>query len=149
MRKLLLLIPVALVACLVCSCEIEASSDGNLYGFWHLVRIDSIGREDTNATVDLSDKLIFWAIQVHLVELMDQDREQSPIVCRFERDGDSLFLDIPYYLDRGTGDPPVTEVNRMYLFGLGTMKPRLFIESLSNNKMLINTGEVRLRFKKL
>ncbi len=149
MKKILLLSAVILALSALGSCEIETSSKGDLYGFWHLEHIDSIHPMGSTATVDLSDQKIFWAVQVQLVQLMDQNRGRSPIVCRFEREGDSLFFDTPYYLDRGRGDPPVTELERMNYYGLGSMTPRLWIESLSSNKMVISTGETRLRFRKL
>ena len=149
MRKILLLISIMMTLGWLSSCEIETSSKGNLYGFWHLVSIDSLSNETPQGTVDMSEKLIFWAVQVHLVELMDQTLERSPIVCRFEREGDSLFFDTPYYLDRAKGDSLVVDVERMNYYGLNAMKPRMLIESLSSNKMVIKTAVARLKFRKM
>lgn len=149
MRKILLIFFLIMTLGWLSSCEIESSSKGNLYGFWHLVSIDSLYSDTPQGNVDYSQKLLFWAFQVHLVELMDQNQEHSPIVCRFEREGDSLFFDTPYYLDRAAGDPPVTELERMNYYGLNSMTPRMLIESLSQNKLVIKTDVVRLRFRKL
>ncbi len=147
MKKILLLSAVILALSALGSCEIETSSKGDLYGFWHLVGIDTIGRDGT--TVDLSDQKIFWAVQVQLIELMDQNKERSPIVCRFEREGDSLFFDTPYYLDRGRGDPLMESVDEMTFYGLNSLRPRLWIEQVSSNKMQLKTNEVILRFRKM
>lgn len=149
MRKILLIFFLIMTLGWLSSCEIESSSKGNLYGFWHLVSIDSLYSDTPQGNVDYSQKLIFWAVQAHLVELMDQTLEHSPIVCRFEREGDSLFFDTPYYLDRSIGDSLVAEIERMNYYGLNAMRPHMLIESLSQNKLVIKTDVVRLRFRKL
>ena len=120
MRKILLLISIMMTLGWLSSCEIETSSKGNLYGFWHLVSIDSLSNETPQG-----------------------------IVCRFEREGDSLFFDTPYYLDRAKGDSLVVDVERMNYYGLNAMKPRMLIESLSSNKMVIKTAVARLKFRKM
>ena len=46
MRKFYYILLAFTTLCIMASCELEPSSDGSLYGFWHLESIDSIEEPD-------------------------------------------------------------------------------------------------------
>ena len=53
------------------SCEIETSGNGDLDGFWHLVRVDTLS---TGGMCDMSGRRVFWSVQVGILNATDYDR---------------------------------------------------------------------------
>jgi len=128
----------------IAACELETSSDGNLYGYWHLENIDSVA----GGITDMGDGLIFWAVQSNLIECSDRTDAHSPVLFRFERQDNSLHMGQAYYNLRDQGDPEVTDVTRLYPYGIGSLEPVFDIEKLSSDRLIITDGVVRLSFKK-
>ena len=89
MKKLLLCL---LTLLLMVSCELETSSNGDLDGLWHLCSI-----ETADSVQDISDKTIFWAVQVNLLSVRGADTEY---LLRFHLTDDSLIVRDPYVSDR-------------------------------------------------
>jgi hypothetical protein len=146
-----LLIPLAFLA----SCEFEQASHGSLYGYWHLIAVDTIALDtatqsaSTISSTDLREQRLFWAMEGHLVEMNDRDQQHSTLVGRFVREGDSLFVEQPYFSNRYSGDPEVTELPDLLPFGIDTVKPRLLIERLSSGDLALRSKNRRLKFKKM
>ena len=140
---------------LLASCEFEQASHGNLYGFWHLVAVDTIVIDPatqaaaTISTTDLGGQRLFWAMEGHIVEMNDHDKQHAPLVGRFSKEGDSLFVEQLYFSDRYSGDPEVTELSDLLPYGIDTVKPRLLIEQLSSGKLTLRSKNRRLKFKKM
>lgn len=45
------------IGLLLTSCDIETSDNGDLDGYWHLVRVDTLA---TGVSSDLSETRVFW-----------------------------------------------------------------------------------------
>ena len=112
-----------LTAVLSASCEIETSDNGDLDGFWHLERVDTIR---TGGRLDLKDEYVFWAVQKDLLNACD-------------RHGN----------DRMNGDPAVDDAGMLRPFGVNALDETFGVERLTGSKMVLSTEELRLSFTKL
>ncbi len=144
MRKIIYILLGWVTLFVFASCELETSSDGNLYGYWHLETIDSLA----GGATDLRDSLFFWAVQSNLIECSDRNNAHSPVLFRFERQNNELRVGQAYYNLREKGDPEVTDVTRLYPYGIGSLQPVFNIEKLSADRLMVSDGQVRLSFKK-
>ena len=126
------------------ACDVERSSHGDLYGYWHLEQIDTFN----GGSADMSSQLKFWAVQSRLIELSDHDGKYSSIIFHFERQDASLFLSDAHVNNRMEGDPEAEGVWQVEPFGLNSLTPRLRIVSLSSGKLVVSNKIVRLNFKK-
>jgi hypothetical protein len=145
MKKLAKYLFSGLCAFLFASCDVELSSHGNLYGYWHLESIDSIG---SGTHVDMKDQLKFWAVQSRLIELSDHDWVYSPVIFHFDQVGDSLFLYDAHFNNRETGDPELEGVWQVQVYGINSLSPRLRIDALTSGELTLSTREVRMKLKK-
>ena len=126
-------------------CDIETSSKGNLYGYWHLCRIDTIGAGEC----DMTQKKAFWAIQANVVEITDREYVFPQVIFSFKQQNDSLLLSNPLLKDRYNQDPKFEDVSQLAFYGIDTLNPEYFIEILSSDKMTLANDKVKLYFKKL
>ena len=85
---------VFLVLLLFCSCDIETSKNGDLDGFWHLERVDTIS---TSGSLDLSQEKLFWAFQKDLLQLRGDKQE---FYLRFNHHDNQLDLSNPHLMDQ-------------------------------------------------
>lgn len=145
MKRLFYIPLLVIMVAMLMSCEMESSHGGKLDGYWHLERIDTLHA----ASADYGQKKVFWAIQGHLIQMTDRDYQYSSLISRYERQGDSLILERPYYNERDKGDPEVEELIRLQFYGLGSWSPRFRIENLSSERMTLSDGNVILQFRKL
>lgn len=145
MRKAVVITLMGAVCGLMASCHVETQPHGDLYGFWHLEAVDTVG----GASCDMGERRIFWSFENKLVECADRDGGSLPVVMRFEREGDSLFFDKPFFSDRPNGDPPVEDATSMQYYGLQSLRPRLCVEHLSSDRMTLSQQRIRLSFRKL
>ena len=133
------------------SCEIETSKNGDLDGFWHLERIDSL---DSGQPVDYSKRRAFWGVEHKLIYAYDADLLVN-YYFRFTQTPDSLII-TSAYLDHGHqdngaegGDIPVTEVtDSLRYYGIETLPQGFKKEALNGNKMVLKSQKVRLSFKR-
>lgn len=126
-------------------CDLEHTPHGDLYGYWHMEAVDTVD----GGSADVSSERLFWAIQNHLVECNDRDNRHIPIVMRFERSNDSLYINKIFVNDRHNGDPEVTDLSSIGCYGLRSLSPRLHIMQLSSDKMLLSADGLVIRFRKL
>ena len=145
MKKIVCFILSGVTAFLLAACDVEFSSHGNLYGYWHLESIDSIG---SGTHVDMKDQLKFWAVQSRLIELSDHDGKYSPVIFHFDQVGDSLFLYDGHLSNRDTGDPEPDGVWQVQVFGINSLAPRLRIDDLTSGELSLSTREVHMKLKK-
>lgn len=136
------------------SCTIESSKNGDLDGFWHLERIDTLA---TGKTSDYSEKRIFWGIEHKLLYVKDADAGTRGYLLRFEQTSDSLKLSSPYkfnwHEDQGSdeepgGDIPVKNVEPLRPFGLNALEEKFAKEALDGSKMILRSKTLRLYFKR-
>lgn len=129
------------------SCDLETSDNGDLDGFWHLERVDTLS---TGGTADLSDAKLFWSFEVKLMALQGgSDR----FYLRFRQTSDSLTVFSPYYNaghEEGvaTGDIPVSDPSAMSQYGIDSLEVHYKKETLSGSKMVLRSRRLRLYFKK-
>lgn len=126
------------------SCEIETSSHGPLYAFWHLERIDSVG---SGAQLDTKPQRLFWSFQANLLQLDDKDGTHPSLLMRFEHNGNTLRLYDPYLYNREEGDEPLDTAEPLKPFGINTTDETFAIESLGSGKMVLLSPTVRLHFR--
>lgn len=139
---------------LLLSCEMEASGNGKLDGFWHLEAVDTLA---TGNTCDYRERKIFWAVEYKLVAVRNfaSDATSDGYYFRFSQSSDSLILFSPYanhwHQDNGEegGDIPMTEVNvEMKDMGVNHLEEHYHKDALSGSKMVLSNKEYRLRFTK-
>ncbi len=147
MRKTFLFTIITVIIAVLHACDnVEFSTDGNLYGYWHLVAVDTLGTQQTS---DMSRQRIFWSVESRLVGMCDRDGVHPEIICEFERVGDTLVFHNPYYSNRNEGDILIDDVQVLAPYGLSSMQPKLYVEKLSSGKLILLTPQLRLKFKKL
>ncbi len=147
MRKTFLFTIITVIVAVFHACDnVEFSTDGNLYGYWHLVSVDTLGTQQTS---DMSRQRIFWSVESRLVGMCDRDGVHPEIICEFERVGDTLVFHNPYYSNRNEGDILIDDVQVLAPYGLSSMQPKLYVEKLSSGKLILLTPQLRLKFKKL
>ena len=143
MRKQLLLVLMGF--CLLnVSCELEMSDNGKLDGFWLLRTVDTLANE---RTTDVREQLVSWAFQGRLMQAKQGTRPDE-VLFSFEHRGDSLILFNPYFSDREVDDVEVTDANDLHFVGIQKLNERYKVLELSNSTMRLQSGELRLTFKK-
>lgn len=146
--KRLFYMALAIVSLLVASCTIDASDNGDLDGYWHLERVDTIA---TGGVRNLADTTVFWSVEYKLIELRDTG---ALYFFRFEQTVDSLTLHSPYinYLNQNIGgqgsDYPLDSADGLGVFGIEGLEVRYKKESLSSSRMVLRSQKLRLHFRK-
>ena len=128
------------------SCSIETDGTGGLEGYWHLVKVDTV---ETGGSTDLSEQLLFWSFQVHLMETNDRDGKYRSMLFRFERNESLLRLYEPRLNDAAAGDPLTDDLSYLTPFGINATEDSFTIEQSSNSRMTLYNGILRLYFKKM
>lgn len=136
----------ALAAITLSSCTIETSDNGDLDGFWHLTSVDTLS---TGGVRDMSEELIFWSVQVNLLNTVDRQGSAGSYFFRFERGESTLRLYSPCLDDRMSGDPEVTSPEVLQPFGVNAIDETFNVERLTNSRMTLSSDELRLSFVKM
>ena len=128
------------------SCSIETDGAGGLEGYWHLVKVDTV---ETGRSTDLSEHLLFWSFQVHMMEGVDRQGMYSSILFRFEKDENLLRLYEPRLHDPAAGDPTIDDLSYLIPFGINDKEETFTIEQSSGSRMTLYNGILRLYFRKM
>lgn len=128
------------------SCSIETDGAGGLEGYWHLVKVDTV---ETGNSTDLSEHLLFWSFQVHIMEGVDRQGMYSSILFRFEKDENLLRLYEPRLHDPAAGDPTIDDLSYLIPFGINDKEETFTIEQSSGSRMTLYNGILRLYFRKM
>ena len=126
------------------SCDIESSKNGNLDGFWHLERVDTIS---TYGSLDLSQEKLFWAFQKDLLQLRGDEQE---FYLRFNHHDNYLDLSDPRLRDREKDDPAISS-STMYLilpYGINEEEESFQVVTLDNDNMVLRNQNLQLWFRK-
>ena len=129
---------------LFCSCDIESSKNGDLDGFWHLERVDTIS---TSGSLDLSQEKLFWAFQKDLLQLRGDEQE---FYLRFNHHDNYLDLSDPRLRDREKDDPAISS-STMYLilpYGINEEEESFQVVTLDNDNMVLRNQNLQLWFRK-
>ena len=133
-----------LVLLLFCSCDLETSKNGDLDGFWHLERVDTLS---TSGSLDLSQAKLFWAFQKDLLQLRGDEQE---FYLRFNHHDDQLDLSNPHLRDREKDDPAISS-STMYLirpYGINEEEEYFQVINLDNDYMVLRNQDLQLWFRK-
>lgn len=131
-------------------CDIETSDNGDLDGFWHLERIDTLA---TGGVKDMSNEVVFWSVQAKLMHTQGS-AAQGSFYFRFNQTADSLVVSSPYadhwHQDNGDngGDIPVTDPSAFSEYGINSLEEHFAKESMSGSRMILKSDMLRLYFKK-
>lgn len=136
----------ALAVSVVASCDLETSDNGDLDGFWHLVRVDTLS---TGGVCDMSGRRVFWSVQMNLLNATDYDTAARGYVFHFDNTGSTLRLYDAYADNRAEGDIKVEDPSVLSPLGINALEETFRIESLGSSRMTLATDELRLSFKKM
>lgn len=145
MRILLMPIFALFLICTFASCEIESSDNGALDGFWHLERVDTLA---TGGSSNLSDSLLFWSVQMRILNLSDKSNRYPAVNCRFSHYSDTLRVYSPYFDNRMNGDPAVTDPASLTPYGMDVLDETFLVERLTGSRMVLKSDVLRLVFKR-
>lgn len=147
MKKIIIFATVAFTAMLaMTSCELESSDNGDLDGYWHIERIDTLA---TSGVADYSQELSFWAFQGKLLSLSCRNNKATDCLTRFNKTGNTLTISEPFRNDRMGGDEPLETPELLRPYGINSIEESFTIEALSGSKMTIKSEMLRISFKKL
>ena len=126
------------------SCDLETSKNGDLDGFWHLERVDTLS---TSGSLDLSEEKLFWAFQKDLLQLRGDEQE---FYLRFNHHDNQLDLSNPHLRDREKDDPAISS-STMYLilpYGINEEEESFQVVTLDNDNMVLRNQSLQLWFRK-
>lgn len=146
MKRIFLALFAAEMLFAVSSCSLETSSNGDLDGFWHLTRVDTIA---TGGVCDMSGERVFWSIQMNLLNVTDFANSSYGYLLRFRDENSILRVYDPYTHDRMNGDVKVEDSSVLAPLGINQLDESFKIESLSSSRMTLSTDDLRLNFKKI
>lgn len=129
----------------VSSCTLETSDNGDLDGYWHLTRVDTLA---TGGMLDLSEELRFWAVQKDIMNVVDR-RNGGDMLLRFDKSGNTLRLYDPYVNDRMQDDIPLEDVEMLRPLGINALDESFAVERLSGDRMTLCSELLRLDFSKM
>lgn len=141
MKKILYIFATLLV---FFSCDLETSKNGDLDGFWHLERVDTLS---TSGSLDLSQEKLFWAFQKDLLQLRG---DQQEFYLRFNHHDNHLDLSNPRLKDREKDDPAISS-STMYLilpYGINEEQEYFQVVTLSSDDMVLRNQYLQLWFRK-
>ena len=144
-QRHLILAVLMLLFSMFTACELETSDNGKLDGFWHLERVDTIA---TGGSCDLSGQLLFWSVQMRILNLSDRKYAISSVNMSFRHESDTLHVFSPLYDDRMNGDPAVADPAALAPYGINALDEKFHVERLTGNRMVLATDSLRLIFKR-
>lgn len=148
MKKILFILIAALP--FMMSCKMESSDNGDLDGFWHLVQVDTLVN---SKQTDLSQQKVFWSFQKDLMQLRGSINQEplQEFYVRFSMRGDYLSLTNLHLKDREKDDPLVDETTMplIYPYGIHASEETFSVIKLDNDELILQNGELRLKFSKM
>ncbi len=146
MKKLYIVLMV--IGLMLTSCELETSNNGDLDGYWHLVRVDTLA---TGGVCDMSEARVFWGVQVRLIEAVDHDNDSRHYgyLFKFEKKESMLRLYYAHRHNREEGDILVEDVREISSLGVNSLDDTFLIEQLNSSNMTIVDDLLRLSFVKM
>ena len=124
------------------SCNLEHEDNGDLDGYWHVVRIDTLA---TGGSCDKSNERMYWAVQGRLLNLTGGNLS---VFLYFKHEGDGLSVYSPALDDRLQGDPVLTDEKALEDYGIAGLGETFTIEHLSKKKLTLKGSLFRVALKK-
>lgn len=136
------------IGLMLAACDIETSDNGDLDGYWHLVRVDTLS---TGGSCDMSEELVFWALQMRLLNVVDHlhDPDHFGYFLRFEHKDNTLRVYNPYVNSRKDGDIKVEDAAVLAPFGINKLEEIYQVEQLDGDDMRLANDWLRLSFEKM
>lgn len=148
-----LLILFATIVLGACS-NFETSGNGVFDGYWQLERMDTLA---TGGTTDMHERLVFWAVQHHLIELCDRHEDtlkygptNVSVFYHFRRTDDSLHFiadPLPVTDNRAWADPYATLEN-VAVYGFSRFDEAFRMVQLDDDNMILQSKFYRMYFRK-
>ena len=133
------IIYILLTAVLASSCQ-KADDNGDLGGFWKLLKIEDFA---TGMTTDTKEYKRFWSIQLDVLATSSEDDDSYNYNYggkgRFQHIGDSLFVQM------------ITVSSKSDLKKVGLYNPedeRFGVVLLNRDKMILRSKDALLEFRK-
>lgn len=132
----------------VSACDLERSKNGKFDGYWHLTSVDTLA---TGNQLDLSEELIFWAVQLHLLNVVDHRRDSTHLgyLLRFNLKNNRLEVYEPYINNKEEGDIKLTDPTPLKPFGINGLKDKFNVDRLENGYLELSNDSLRLSFRKM
>lgn len=127
----------------IMSCTLETSDNGKLDGFWQLQQLDSL---PSNVSTNMKEQDIYWSVQRHLLEV--KRIYYYGIFFRFDNVNDSLIIYDPYMDMRDSSDIKLTNDSLFATIGLYSLSDSFAIKTLTSDKMILESKNRRLYFRK-
>lgn len=127
------------------SCELETSGNGELDGFWQMVRLDTLA---TGGSCDMSVTRRYWSVQSRLLQVSDLSYREDSYLFRFEHEGTELRLSDPYVVNHATGDVRLEDAERLRPYGMYALSTRFDVERLDADRMVVRSDSVRVWLEK-
>lgn len=154
MKHIIPVITFLFVTSLVACSNFETSGNGAFDGFWQLEQVDTLS---TGGTTDMHDRLVFWAVQHHLIELCDRHEDtlalgpvNASVFYHFKRTADSLhFLadPLPVTDNRFWADPYAT-LDQVRFYGFTRFDEAFLVIQMDDDRMTLQSQTLRLHFRK-
>nr|WP_314754200.1 lipocalin-like domain-containing protein [uncultured Prevotella sp.] len=130
------------ILCVLASCDLEHSDNGDLDGYWHVMRIDTLA---TGKSCDKSHERMYWAIQGKLLNLTGGNLR---VFFYFTYEDNRLTVYNPVLDDRLKGDPVLTDEKGVEDYGISGQGEAFTIEQLSKKQMVLKGNMFRISLKK-
>jgi hypothetical protein len=147
---LLLTVAIAMGAC----SNFETSGNGAFDGYWQLERMDTLA---TGGSADMRERLVFWAVQHHLIELCDRHEDtltygpvNASVFYHFERFGDSLrFIADPLPVtDNRFWADPYADFDDVKVYGFSRIDEAFRVMQLDDDAMILRSQLYVMYFRK-
>ena len=133
------IIYILLTAVLASSCQ-KADDNGDLGGFWKLLKIEDF---TTATTIDTKEYKRFWSIQLDVLATSSEDDDSYSYNYggkgRFQHIGDSLFVQMITI-------SPSSDLKKVGLYN--PKDERFGVVLLNRNKMILRSKDALLEFRK-
>lgn len=154
MRQFIFVIAFFLIVAFGACSNFETSGNGAFDGYWQLEQVDTLA---TGGTADMHDRLMFWAVQHHLIELCDRHEDtltfgpvNASVFYHFSRSGDSLyFLADPFPVtDNRYWTDPYATLEQVRFYGFSRFDEAFHVLQMDDDRMLLQSQLFRLHFRK-
>ena len=136
-------------ALLLCSCEMEASHNGDLDGFWLLTQVDTLSNQHSHPC---REELRFWSFQGNLMSTQQLlvVAESTCYFYRFNHEGKRLLVTEPHEYNRMEGNLPIGDdrLSELAPFGINHSEESFAVEKLNRKHMQLTSETLRLHFEK-
>lgn len=131
------------------ACSVETDNVDDVEGMWHLTKIETIDSETgTTITENVSDKMIFWSFQHHLLLMEYKEGGAAAVLYKTEVKDKKVALTNPRVDDRENGDPAIESLEPLVPYSIDTLEPVLTIVSAKSSKLVLSTDVRKYYFKK-